>query len=106
MGTHTPFVRCRDNYNPQTPSKCSSSSLSPLASPPPPLKDSTQLDTLDTVDSTQLVLLEPELTLLPPSPLPQPSPPQSSLPQLPTNTLFQLHVLLKKPQSSKRSSNQ
>merc|ERR1712223_1276993 len=124
MGAHAPFVRCSDNYNPQTPSKCTSS-LPPSPPPLPPLtlKATTQLDMLVTVDFTQLVLPEhmeltdmdwpPQLWLmdtldtpLPQSPLPQPSLPQPSLPQLQLDTLSQLHVLLEKPQSSKRSSNQ
>merc|ERR1712136_67602 len=99
MGTHTPFVRCRINYKPQITSKCSSFSLSPPELPPP---------LLDTLDSTQLPVLDTDWPLqLMATPLPQ-SPLPHSLPQfwLPTNTLSQLHVLLKKPQSSKRSSNQ
>merc|ERR1711953_85570 len=99
MGTQTPFWRCGINYNPQTTSKCSSFSLSPPELPPPPL---------DTLDSTQLLVLAtdtawpPQLTLLPHLLLPHSLLPQYS----PTNTLSQLHVLLKKPQLSKRSSNQ
>merc|ERR1712001_22868 len=122
MGTHTPFVRCCDNYDPQTPSKCTSSLFSLPYWLPPPLKVTTQLDMLVMVVSTQLDLLElMELTdtllpqlwlpdtplpqLLPPPMLPQPSLPQPSLPQPQPVMPSQLHVLLKKPQSSKRSSN-
>merc|ERR1712038_273926 len=126
MGTHTPFVRCCDNVNQiPHPSLCISSLFSPLSWQLPPLKATTQLDMLVTVDSAMPVLvasmvdmvlildtvhtdMPPELmpphSLPPHLPLPQSSPPQL-LPQSPPTTPSQLPVYSKKlPLLNKLSS--
>merc|ERR1712018_836813 len=101
--THLSFVV--EITSPPNPSICTSF----LSSLPywqlPPLKVSTQLDTLESMevftDLDMLVLLDMVLT---DTDL-EDTPPQLSLPQLPTVMPSQLPVSLKKHQLLKRSSN-
>merc|ERR1712038_592613 len=99
MGTHTPFVRCCDNVNQiPHPSLCTSSLFSPLCWQLPPLKATTQLDMLVTVDSVMPVLVDSMVDMvdildtvhtdMPPELMPPHMPMPQLLPQSPPPQLL------------------